>query len=42
MKYIFFKKKDREGKFKTNLKISFVRMMFLPEYLWSSVALKGA
>lgn len=42
-----FKTKDGEVKFKTNyfykddIKISFVKITFLPEYLWSSVALKG-
>lgn len=42
-----FKTKDGEVKLKTNyfykdyIKISFVRITFLPEYLWSSLALKG-
>lgn len=43
---LFFKKKDREMRFKNNcfsktlyLKISFVWITFLPQ--WSSVALKG-
>lgn len=44
----FFKTKDRKVKFKTGcfykdyVKISFVRIRLLPEYLLSSVALKGA